>query len=170
MKIHANKCSSAEVATSSDVTRTGISYLVVNYDVNRASYCHRAALCVAESGMQHACLSGVQPHPNWRCGMKRGLVLAAPVLLFSATGIPAAHSRPLTMSQASLQQQAAQTFTGTIVKSGDAFKLEVTATKTTYMLDDTQRASKFDGKKVKVTGTLDANTQMIRVESIQITS
>ena len=100
----------------------------------------------------------------------RGLVLAVSVLLFSTTGMPVAHSRLLTVSRVSLQQQTAQTFTGTIVKSSDAFKLRVAATQTSYLLDDTQRASKFDRKNGEVTGTLDTKAQMIHVELIQIES
>jgi len=96
--------------------------------------------------------------------------LSVLVLLISNAGISTALCRPLAVSQANPQQSAAQMFTGTITKSGDNFKLEDTTNKMSYMLDDTQRASKFEGKKVMVTGTFDAKTQMIHVESIQIAS
>jgi len=67
----------------------------------------------------------------------------------------------------STPQATAQTFTGTIEKSGDTFTLNDGANKTSYTLDDTQRASQFVGKSVKVTGTLDSQTKMIHVQSIQ---
>lgn len=38
--------------------------------------------------------------------------------------------------------------------------------KTAYKLSDQKRAAQFAGKKVKVTGTLDAKTKTIKVESI----
>jgi len=105
--------------------------------------------------------------------MKRAIflvVFALSVLPISIVGIPAGPGRPLAISQANPQQSAAQTFTGTIVKSGDIFKLDDKANKVSYMLDDTQRAGKFDGKKVKVTGTLDSKAAMIHVESIEMAS
>jgi len=97
-------------------------------------------------------------------------LLAVPVFLVLTAGTPAATAGSLTMPQATSQQTAAQTFTGTIVKAGDTFKLEDTNKKVSYVLDDTQRASTFDGKKVKVTGTLDSNSAMIHVESIEAAS
>ena len=62
---------------------------------------------------------------------------------------------------------AAQEFKGTVVKSGDIFTLTDAATKSAYTLDDTQRASQFEGKKVKVMGAVDAQTHTIHVQSIQ---
>jgi len=38
--------------------------------------------------------------------------------------------------------------------------------KSSYELDDLQTASKFEGKKVKVTGTLDVTNNMICVQNI----
>jgi len=98
------------------------------------------------------------------------VVFALSMLPISTTGIATALSGPPAFSRANPQQSAAQTFTGTIVKSGDIFKLDDKENKVSYMLDDTQRASKFDGKKVKVTGTLDSKTATIHVELIEIAS
>jgi hypothetical protein len=37
----------------------------------------------------------------------------------------------------------------------------------TYQLDDQDRAKRFEGKQVKVTGTVNANTKVIRVQNIE---
>ena len=88
------------------------------------------------------------------------LVLAASPML----GRAATHPTP------SMQQQSkpqSKTFSGTITKSGDNFMLNDAANKTSYMLDDVQKASQYEGKKVKVTGTVDAASNTIHVETIQ---
>jgi hypothetical protein len=61
----------------------------------------------------------------------------------------------------------AKTFTGKIVKSGEKFVLKDTASNTTYQLDDQDKAKEYAGKSVKVSGTLDASTSMIRVSNIE---
>jgi hypothetical protein len=53
------------------------------------------------------------------------------------------------------------------VKSGEKFVLKDTASKTTYQLDDQEKAKEYAGKSVKVSGTLDASTSMIRVSNIE---
>lgn len=58
-------------------------------------------------------------------------------------------------------------FTGTINKSGNAFIFTDDGTKSTYQLDDQQSAGKFEGKKVKIIGSLDAANKTIRVQSIE---
>ncbi len=72
----------------------------------------------------------------------------------------------LQQNQASPDQQV-QTFTGKISKSGDQYVLEGGSGTTPYQLDDQQTASKFAGKKVMVTGTLDATNNLIHVQGIQ---
>jgi Protein of unknown function (DUF5818) len=62
-------------------------------------------------------------------------------------------------------QSPIQTFSGTIAKVGDQFILS--SAKSAYRLDDQETASKFEGTKVKVTGTLDAVNLIIRVQSIE---
>jgi len=37
---------------------------------------------------------------------------------------------------------------------------------TSYKLDDSGKATRFDGKNVKVTGTLDSSSNTIKVQSI----
>jgi cytoskeletal protein RodZ len=58
----------------------------------------------------------------------------------------------------------AQTFTGTIVKQGDKYVLQDAASGTTYDIDHQDEVKKFEGKKVRVHGTLDASGKMIHVQ------
>jgi hypothetical protein len=60
-----------------------------------------------------------------------------------------------------------KTFSGKIMKSGDRLVLADAANKTTYQLDDQQKAQDFLNKSVKVTGVLDASTGTIRVSAIE---
>jgi uncharacterized protein YxjI len=57
-------------------------------------------------------------------------------------------------------------FTGTIMRNGDQFVLNDAKTHTLYQLDDQTAASKFEEKKVTVTGTLDTVKNLIRIQSI----
>lgn len=84
---------------------------------------------------------------------------------------PAAQQQPDTSSQqaqSSTMGQASdqQTFNGQIAKAGGKFVLKDTASKSTYVLDDQDRAKQFDGQEVKVNGSLDPQTKTIRVTSI----
>ncbi len=63
-------------------------------------------------------------------------------------------------------QQNAQIFTGKIVKSGSKFMLRDSSNKT-YQLDNQEKAKQFQGKSVKVTGTLDESTETIQVTAIE---
>ncbi|HMD15107.1 MAG TPA: DUF5818 domain-containing protein [Terriglobales bacterium] len=60
-----------------------------------------------------------------------------------------------------------KTFSGKIVKSGNKLVLSDADNKTTYQLDDQQKAQDFLNKSVKVTGVLDASTGTIRVRAIE---
>ena len=66
-------------------------------------------------------------------------------------------------------QASSSTFTGTIMKDGEQFLLK-DSSGTVYRLDDSSRASTFEGKSVKVTGKLDTNAKMIHVEAIEAVS
>ena len=57
-----------------------------------------------------------------------------------------------------------QTFTGTVVKQGDKYMLQDAASGTTYDIDHQDEVKKFEGKKVRVHGTLDASTKTIHVQ------
>jgi hypothetical protein len=70
---------------------------------------------------------------------------------------------PSTMSQAA----DTQVFSGKIAKAGGKYVLKDNATKMTYSLDDQSQAKKFEGQNVKVTGMLDAQSNMIHVSVIE---
>jgi uncharacterized protein YdeI (BOF family) len=61
-------------------------------------------------------------------------------------------------------QSQASSFTGKIVKAGDKFVLR--ANGQNYQLDDQEKAKKFAGQQVKVSGDLDSSTSTIRVADI----
>src|ERR1039458_8342077 len=89
------------------------------------------------------------------------------VLLFAGLAFPV-QSKGLAIS--SLQTQAppaAETFAGTIQKRGENFVLSDLATKTSYALDNQKLASTFEGKRVRVTGTLEKASNLIHVQTIQ---
>jgi hypothetical protein len=62
--------------------------------------------------------------------------------------------------------QATKTFTGTVTRQGDLYILTDKADKTNYQLDDPKKASAYEGKAVKVTGTLDAENLTIHIKTI----
>jgi uncharacterized protein YdeI (BOF family) len=64
----------------------------------------------------------------------------------------------------SQESGATQTFTGTVMKQGDKYVFQDDATGTTYDIDRQEEVKKFEGKKVRVHGTLDANKKMIHVQ------
>jgi len=70
---------------------------------------------------------------------------------------------PDTQAQPS-QKAGVQTFTGTIVKSGTKYMFQDAASDNTYDIDHQDVVQKFEGKKVKVNGTLDANSKMIHLK------
>ena len=56
-----------------------------------------------------------------------------------------------------------QTFSGTVVRQGDKYVLKDDSGKT-YDIDHQDEVKKFDGKRVRVQGTLDASTNKIMVK------
>jgi hypothetical protein len=72
--------------------------------------------------------------------------------------------KPTSGSQSeSAQPAGAQSFTGTVVKSNGKYVFQDEASGNTYDIDHQDEEQKFDGKKVKVHGTLDASTKTIHV-------
>jgi hemolysin activation/secretion protein len=67
-------------------------------------------------------------------------------------------------SPTSSQPSGVQTFSGTIVKSGNKYMFQDAATGNTYDIDHQDEVQKFEGKKVTVHGTLDAAAKMIHVQ------
>ena len=105
--------------------------------------------------------------------MLPALVLIAAI--FSGQLIQAQNAREHSGAQTTPDQQKMQpeeqntsqkTFTGTIVKSGNKLVLTDGVSKTSYQLDDQQKAQDFVNKNVKVTGVLDPATGTIRVTAI----
>lgn len=90
-----------------------------------------------------------------------------------------AQTSPSTNQDATAQQEPAappdapntpseaETFTGKIMKAGNRLVLSDAANRTTYQLDDQQKAREFVNKNVKVIGVLDMNTGVIRVSAIE---
>ena len=94
------------------------------------------------------------------------LSVAGALLVFSAVpSLTYSASAPSFMQQETKQET--KTFSGTIKKDGSAFVLVDPANKFSYLLDDAQKASQYEGKKVKVTGTVDVASNTLHVETIQ---
>jgi uncharacterized protein YdeI (BOF family) len=66
-------------------------------------------------------------------------------------------------AQSQSQQTQAQTFAGTIVKSGDKFVLQDTSG-TNYDVDRQDLVKSHEGKKVRINGTLDPDGKTIHVK------
>jgi hypothetical protein len=66
--------------------------------------------------------------------------------------------------------EEARSFTGTIVKENGDVVLKDPVTKVIYKLDDAAKAKPYLGKRVKITGKLDMDSNTIRVESIEMIS
>lgn len=60
-----------------------------------------------------------------------------------------------------------QAFTGRISQADGKYVLVDEAQRATYQLDDQEKAKQFDGKAVKVTGSLDTATNTIHVANIE---
>jgi high-affinity Fe2+/Pb2+ permease len=75
--------------------------------------------------------------------------------------------QPDNQNAANTNTASEKTFSGKIVKSGNKLVLTAADSKTTYQLDDQQKAQDFLNQSVKVTGVLDASTGTIRVSAIE---
>jgi hypothetical protein len=64
----------------------------------------------------------------------------------------------------SAQPTGTQSFSGTIVKAGDKYKLQDEASGKSYDIDHQDEVQKFEGKRVRVKGTLDASGTMIHLQ------
>ncbi len=71
--------------------------------------------------------------------------------------------------QAQPQQPAVQTFIGTIIKDGSTYILKVSSDNV-YQLDDREKAKQYEGKQVKIEGTLGANGRSLHITSIELLS
>jgi Protein of unknown function (DUF5818) len=95
------------------------------------------------------------------------LSLAGFVTLFGLMAAPVQSTAlPMPTFQTRAQPEA-KTFTGTILKNGQNFVLSDSATKSSYTLDNPEKVSPYEGKTVKVTGTIDMTSNLVHVETIQ---
>lgn len=100
--------------------------------------------------------------PSWGAA---ALKSATPMPVIQQPQTPPAQTPP-DHAMPSQDQSKTTTYTGTVVKDGEQYVLR-DPSGSVYKLDDSSRASTFEGKTVKVTGTLDSNSKMIHVDSIQ---
>jgi hypothetical protein len=94
------------------------------------------------------------------------LSLAGFVTLFGLTAPPVQSASAMPTLQMKAQPETA-TFTGTILKTGENFVLNDAVTKTEYLLDNQDKLSPYEGKKVKITGRVDVANNLIHIETIQ---
>ena len=131
-----------------------------------------------------ACLSAAQePSPMFSSdliawsGMQQPAVPEQPPQRQQPTPDPTPQSQPApdpspnaqkssTSSSTETSTSPAQTFTGTISKEADSFTLKVSDT-TSYKLDNQQQVQEYVGQRVRVTGTLDAASNLIHVERVE---
>ncbi|MBV8050308.1 MAG: hypothetical protein JOZ80_03920, partial [Acidobacteriaceae bacterium] len=64
---------------------------------------------------------------------------------------------------ASPDASGGQTFTGTVVQQGDKYVLQ-SENGTVYDIDHQDQVKKFEGKRVRVHGTLDASGKVIHIQ------
>jgi len=69
--------------------------------------------------------------------------------------------------QAQGDAEKASVFTGKVMEANGQLVLTDSATKTTYVLDDQEKAKPFKGKSVKVTGTLETASNTIHIANIE---
>jgi len=72
------------------------------------------------------------------------------------------------MQGQSSDKPEADIFPGTIWMNGGRFILTGERKKLWYRLDDQKLAARFEGKQVKVIGTLDAENSEIRLQRIEV--
>src|SRR5580698_8356715 len=67
------------------------------------------------------------------------------------------------------QQPVAPTFMGTIIKDGTKYVLKASGN-SLYQLDDQDKAKQYEGKQVKIVGSLDADGKILHITSIELMS
>jgi hypothetical protein len=100
--------------------------------------------------------------------MKRVLLIVAGfVMLLGLMAAPVQSKLSATLTLQAQLEPEAKTFTGTILKNGDHFVLSDSATRSRYTLDDSEKATPYEGRRVTVTGTVEIASSLIHIESIQ---
>jgi hypothetical protein len=90
-----------------------------------------------------------------------------------AMPVPALSASPVAQQDSSQPQgdsgnaSDVRVFTGKVMQSHGQYVLLDSITKATYALDDQDKAKQFEGKAVKVTGTLEATSKLIHVSNIE---
>ena len=106
-----------------------------------------------------------------RCLVLAGAVMVLALCSPSSAKSTSAQTRPQESGIAAQAQQQAQQpsqeFQGTIEKVSTKYILEDKASGARYQLDNQDKAKQFLGEDVKVSGTLDPNTDTIAVSAIQ---
>jgi uncharacterized protein YdeI (BOF family) len=78
---------------------------------------------------------------------------------------PSEQAQPSTQATAPTDDATgSKEMVGTIMKQGDKYMFQDTATGTMYDIDHQDEVKKFDGKKVRVHGTIDPSTKTIHVQ------
>jgi hypothetical protein len=95
------------------------------------------------------------------------LSLAGFVTMFTLMAPPVQSRVPAIAISQTQAQPEAKTFTGIILKSGESFVLSDSTAKSRYMLDNQDKLRPYEGKKVKVTGTIDVANNLIHIETIE---
>jgi len=91
-----------------------------------------------------------------------------PSVGFDSIEVGDSQTQQFAMQSQSGDKTEVKIFTGTIWMSGDRFALRDERQKHWYQLDvDQNSVAKFEGKQVKVIGTLDAANSEIRVQRIE---
>jgi hypothetical protein len=104
--------------------------------------------------------------------MKRSPILLGGAILSAAFVWNVGPARALPQPTTQQSQSATQTFTGVIsrVPSDRApvpYVLYDENQKTNYYIDDNSKVSKYDEKRVQITGTLNPENQTIDVQSVK---
>jgi hypothetical protein len=108
----------------------------------------------------------------WSLSTLAALLLMVGVSVYAQQSAPSTTPNDPTAQQPASAPQAqpttstsdSQTFTGTIVKSGDKYMLQDAASGKSYDIDHQDQVKQYEGKKVRVHGTLDASGKMIHVQ------
>jgi len=115
-----------------------------------------------------------QPCPEVMPG-SLGCALVAWSHLQEPVPLPEPESKPVpppdqqTGESQTRPQASRQSITGVIVREGEKYVLKA-GDNTTYQLDDQERARRYQDKRVTVIGSLDANSTIFHIESIDLVS
>jgi hypothetical protein len=77
---------------------------------------------------------------------------------------PAGQPRPQTQQQSNASsQQSAKTFQGKIARADEQLVFWEPSSQTAYQVDDQSKVAPYEGKNVKLTGTVDTKTNSLHV-------